>query len=247
MDKIPHILHFCWFGNKKKPQIVQRCIASWEKCFPGWKIQEWNENNFDVQKSPYSAGAYAAKKYAFVADYARFDILYRYGGVYVDTDVEFLKPLPEEFLQKPAFAGMESNYKVNPGLIFGTSAGHPFLKEMLKIYESNQFPETGGIEKTVVDYTTELLTRHGYREDCRYQKIMDVSIYPPQYFCSYNLDIHEIELSPESISVHHYAASWVSPKSRIRRKILTGIKKVLGVKNYTFLLMWKRKRKAKMS
>ena len=91
--EIPHIIHYFWFGNNEKPRIVLDCIDSWKKFFPGWKIIEWNEDNYNIDKSSYTKEAYSQRKWAFVSDYARFDVLYEYGGIYLDTDAEVIKDL----------------------------------------------------------------------------------------------------------------------------------------------------------
>ena len=92
---IPKIIHYCWFGGKEKPKDVLDCIASWKKYCPDYKIIEWNETNYDVHKNQYMSDAYKERKWAFVSDYARIDVVYTYGGIYLDTDVEVIKPLNE--------------------------------------------------------------------------------------------------------------------------------------------------------
>lgn len=92
---IPKIIHYCWFGGKEKPESAQKCIRSWKKFFPDYEIKEWNESNFDVNMIPYTKAAYEAKKYAFVSDFARFWVLYHYGGVYFDTDVEVIRNMDD--------------------------------------------------------------------------------------------------------------------------------------------------------
>ena len=98
---IPKVIHYCWFGGNPLPESAQKCIASWRKFLPDYEIKEWNESNFDVNAIPYTAQAYAAKKYAFVSDYARFSILYDNGGLYFDTDVEVIRRV--YFLYFPLF------------------------------------------------------------------------------------------------------------------------------------------------
>ena len=105
---IPKTIHYCWFGDNPLPELAQRCIASWRKFLPDYEIREWNESNYDVRKIPYTAQAYEAKKYAFVSDYARFDILCQHGGIYFDTDVEVIRLL-DDILERGAFAGGEPN------------------------------------------------------------------------------------------------------------------------------------------
>ena len=94
------IIHYCWFGGNKKPKKTIKCINSWKKYFPGWKIIEWNEENFDVKCNIYVKQAYACKKWAFVADYCRFWALERYGGIYFDTDVEVVCSFDDLFRNK---------------------------------------------------------------------------------------------------------------------------------------------------
>ena len=88
---IPKIIHYCWVGGKPKPQSVLYCIESWKRCCPDYEIREWNESNYDFTKNEYMRQAYEAKKWGFVPDYARLDIVYEYGGIYLDTDVEMLR------------------------------------------------------------------------------------------------------------------------------------------------------------
>ena len=121
----PQIIHYCWFGRNPLPDLALKCIASWRKYLPDYEIKEWNEDNFDVNIIPYTAEAYKAKKYAFVSDYARFYILYKYGGLYFDTDVEVIRPI-SDILNNGAFMGCEcdgmsksSPITVAPGLGLG--------------------------------------------------------------------------------------------------------------------------------
>lgn len=107
---IPKIIHYCWFGRGPLPELAQKCIASWKKYLPDYEIKEWNEDNFDVNIIPYTAEAYQAKKYAFVSDYARFWILYQYGGIYFDTDVEVIRPM-DDIISKGNFMGFETDPK----------------------------------------------------------------------------------------------------------------------------------------
>ena len=103
---IPKIIHYCWFGRNPLPSSVQKCIASWRKFFPDYEIKEWNEDNFDLDMYPYAREAYENRKFAFVTAVVRLYALYHEGGIYMDTDVEVLKPL-EVFLDNPAFSGFE--------------------------------------------------------------------------------------------------------------------------------------------
>lgn len=241
MEKIPHVLHYCWFGRKPKPKLVTQCMLSWKKYLPGWEIKEWNEDNYDVNHSEYAAQAYRSKAYAFVADVARFDILHRYGGVYVDTDVELIRPIPEEILEHPAFGGMQSDGWVAPGLIFGAVPSHPFVQEMLSYYETHPFQGTHDLKETVVTYTTDALRKYGYQINGAYQELHGVAVYPSCVFCGYDIGLHEAVITPNTISVHHYAASWVSGRRKIKLCLLRLLKESIGIERYRSWKMLKRR------
>ena len=140
---IPKKIHYCWFGGNPLPEFAKKYIESWKKYLPEYEIIEWNESNYDVRKIPYISQAYDAKKYAFVSDYARFDIIYEHGGVYFDTDVEVIKDMTG-ILEHGAFAGIESAGALNAGLGFATRQREPILKEILESYKDEKFLNDDG-------------------------------------------------------------------------------------------------------
>ena len=165
---IPHIIHYCWFGNKKIPKDFRKYIEGWKKLCPDYEIKEWNEKNFSFQKSLYCRQAYKAQKWAFVTDYARFRILYEYGGIYLDTDVELIKPLNSllEECEKTGiqgFMGIErpETGDVAPGLICAAEPKNPLIKELLMGYKGRRFIDESGQQDltTVVEYTNTILAR----------------------------------------------------------------------------------------
>ena len=230
---IPKVIHYCWFGGKPLPELAQKCIASWRKYLPDYEIKEWNESNFDVHIIPYTKEAYAASKFAFVSDYARFWILYNYGGVYFDTDVEIIKDL-RTILDKGAFMGCEKEIQVNnksitvaPGLGLAVEEGHPIYKDLLNLYSQLHFSTEN--MKTIVEYTTELLQEKGLQNINEEQKIEGIMVYPKAYFNPYNFDTGRFEIKPETYSIHHYAASWTTKKNRINRFIYQSLVKIFGI------------------
>ena len=127
---IPKIIHYCWFGHNKKSKLIKRCIKSWEKYCPDYKIIEWNEDNFDINICPYVKEAYDEGKWAFVSDYVRFYVLKKYGGIYVDTDVEMLKSI-DKLRQNGAFAGFASDTIIATGLILCTEENNWLCQKVL--------------------------------------------------------------------------------------------------------------------
>lgn len=216
---IPKIIHYCWFGRNPLPPLAVKCISSWKKCFPDYEIEEWNEDNFDVGMIPYTKEAYAQGKYAFVSDYARFWILYHYGGLYFDTDVEVIKPM-NEILARGAFMGCEKDAgatdgtlpSVAPGLGLGVNPGLGLYREMLDLYATLHFVRPDGSlnMKTVVNYTTEVLCHHGLRDTQEIQNVAGIWIYPKEYFCPIDYETQRCVITERTCSIHHYAASWHS-------------------------------------
>jgi len=208
---------------------------------PDWQIMEWNESNYDVTKAAYLREAYEARKWAFASDYARFDILRQYGGVYLDTDVELLKPIPEWVLQDRAFTGMESGGFVNPGLIFGCSPNLPVLDAIMDSYDGDYFPADGQIvPKTVNQRVTAILELEGFRREDVIQRVAGLTIYPSEYFCGYDQDIHEPRITENTISRHHYAHSWGNWRDRLWRWVQLALRRAVGTPRYRRLLALKR-------
>ena len=224
-QQIPKTIHYCWFGGNPLPELAQKCIASWKKFCPDYEIKEWNENNCDVRKIPYISQAYDAKKYAFVSDYARFDILYKNGGIYLDTDVELIKPL-DELLKNGAFCGVEQPGALNAGLGMAAPAEMPIFREILDSYQSDQFinaDKTYNL-KTVVTRVSDIFKKYGFSNTEEIQEVAGFRIYPTEYFCPKSY-LGEINLTENSHSIHHFNASWVdinklSGISLIRKNLL---------------------------
>lgn len=237
---IPKTIHYCWFGRNPLPPLAIKCIESWKKFLPDYEIKEWNEDNFDVNIIPYTKEAYQAKKYAFVSDYARFWILYKYGGLYFDTDVEVIKPL-DDIIARGSFMGCEHLVElspnlcrgekptigVNPGLGLAAIPGLEFYKRMLNNYATLKFVASDGTlnTKTVVQYTTELLIDNKLKKTDIIQNCMDIWIYPPEYFCPKSYENGKLYLTYNTRTIHHFAASWLSPKQRF----ISWIKSIIGV------------------
>ncbi|MCI6808711.1 MAG: glycosyl transferase [Spirochaetia bacterium] len=207
---IPKKIHYCWFGNNPLPEYSKKCIDSWKKNLPDYEIIEWNETNYDVHKIPYIAQAYDKKKYAFVSDYVRFDVLYENGGLYFDTDVEVIKNL-DEICSKGNWLGIEDPGLINTGLGVGAEAGNLKIKEVLDSYASSSFiNEDGSLNlKTVVDRVSEIFVADGFVCEDRTQKVSDFMIYSTEFFCPKHPITGILNITPNTCTIHHYDASWL--------------------------------------
>lgn len=218
--KIPKTIHYFWFGKRALPEKAKKCIESWKLYLSDYEIKEWNENNFDININQYVKQAYESKKYAFVSDYARFFVLYMYGGIYMDVDVEVIKPL-DSLLNDMAFTGFEDSNGVNPGLVFASVKNTSFLKEILDSYSDRRFINEDGSfnTKTVVEYTTEILIKNGLKLNNQRQNIYDIVIYPTEYFCPLNYKTNKISVTSKTYTIHHYHSSWQSPSQKFKKRL----------------------------
>lgn len=240
---IPKVIHYCWFGHNPLPPLAIKCIESWKKYLPDYEIKEWNEDNFDVNIIPYTEEAYQAKKYAFVSDYARFWILYHYGGLYFDTDVEVIRPI-DDIIERGPFMGCETDAKpgattigVAPGLGLGVTPGLGLYKKILDVYREEKFLWNGPDKiKTVVDITTGFLFQEGLKNEQGIQLVGGVYIYPAEYFNPYNIITSHIHITNNTRSIHRNAASW------LEQSIFTKMKYV--IRRYLpewLLVLWNKR------
>ncbi len=206
---IPKTIHYCWFGEKPMPEKNKKYIESWKKQCPDYEIKEWNESNYDISKCLYMKQAWESRYWAFVTDYARLDIVYEHGGIYLDVDVEVLRNL-DDLLYQEAYLGFENNLCVATGLGFGARKWHPIIKEMRDDYQNRLFIEEDGTYNLLAcpSYQTECLKRNGLITNGQHQHIGDVTIYPASVLCSYCYQSKKEIQTPYSYTMHHYDASW---------------------------------------
>ncbi len=221
---IPKVIHYCWFGQGPLPELAMRCIASWKKYCPDYEIKRWDETNVDVSSVDYMREAYEEKVWAFVSDVARLQIVYEQGGIYLDTDVELVRPL-DDLLQHRAFAGIQTDKTIALGLGFGAEAGHPLVRELLNAYQDRHFRRADGtLDRTAVPAVQHpVFVKNGFNGRDTKQTILGVTIYPTEYFCPMSNKTGIVALTENTYSIHHFAASWFTEdeqeRIRIRQKV----------------------------
>lgn len=243
-EMIPKKIHYFWFGGNDKTKLALECIESWKKYCPDYEIIEWNEKNYDIHKNKYMEQAYNSKRWGFVPDYARLDVIYEHGGIYFDTDVEVIKPL-DELLCDDGFIGFEKNpdsknqkYYVNAGQGFGATKHHPIIKKMKDKYETLLFCENGNENLTTSPYyNTESLIELGLKQDNKYQNLNGFKVYPSDYFCPINWKTKELNKSENTYSIHYFNASWLSDMEKKKRKKERMLDYIIHVPNMILMKM----------
>ena len=226
---IPKKLHYCWFGRGEKPRKVRMCMRSWAKHLGDYEWIEWNEDNFDVTAHPYVREAYEAKKYAFVSDYVRLHALLTQGGVYLDTDVEALRPL-DPLLGHRAFSGFEDDVNLQSGTM-GAEPGHPWIAAMLRHYEGRRFLLPDGSPDTTTNTAvmTKLSEPLGLVRNGRFQTLRDgIAFYPRAYFSPYDYIDGGNYITAESYTIHHFAQSWLPAHVRLRGGVKRLVARLAG-------------------
>ena len=226
---IPKIIHYCWFGHGELPELAKKCIASWE-----YKL--WNEGSFDVQSVPYVKEAYESRKFAFVTDYVRLWALYSEGGVYMDTDVEILKPL-DDLLHLSAFTGYEGSKTQPPvtGLMASEAHGE-WVKEQLDSYNGSHFIKEDGTLDVTTNTTriSKIMRDNGFVQDGKYHVYKDLHVFPTEYFCP-RQTTGELFITDNTYCDHHFMGSWGDKR---RQSLLSNL---VGPKTMTRLIKLKRK------
>lgn len=241
---IPKIIHYCWFGSLEMPEDVKKIIDTWERYLVDYKFVLWNEESFDINSHSFVKEAYESKKYAFVSDYVRLYALYNYGGIYMDTDVEVLRPL-DSFLHYKAFTGKESDNACVTGTM-GAIKGHPWIKELLKYYDEKSFFDKDG-QKTNTKIITSL-TVEMYGEEVLYKKSFsgsDLEIFSYEILCAKDYKSGKVEATSETYTIHHFKGSWITDKERkkafSKRIIINIFNKAIGSKKTEkLLLIWRK-------
>ena len=238
---IQKIIHYCWFGGKEKPDLAKKCIASWEKFCSDYELKEWNENSFDISSAPiYVRQAFEQKKWAFITDYVRLWALYNFGGIYMDTDVEVIKPL-DVFITNKGFTGFEADEYMVTG-IMASEKGLPLIKELLSYYDNKKFIlDDGSLDLTTNTITiTNTLKRVGFIPNGKMQVIDDFAIYPRDYFCPLDDATGKLFKTKNTTTIHWFNKSWLPENLRLRSKITRVFHRIFGVNCFKFL---KRKKK----
>jgi mannosyltransferase OCH1-like enzyme len=229
---IPKVIHYCWFGKKPLPDNVLKCINSWKTHLPDYKIIQWNEENFDLKTNQFVYEAYNSKKYAFVTDFVRLEILYSFGGIYMDTDVEILKNI-DSFLYNEAFSGFETETKI-PTAIMASLPKNRWIKLLLDYYANIPFLNKDGSfnTRTNVDIITEITTKNfPVILNNKYQLIDNTfALYPSDFFCPKSYKTGKIYLTKNSHAIHHFNGSWLSKEEENKRRL-----------NYTFSFIFGKK------
>ncbi len=205
---IPKILHYCNFGGGQNNEIHQKCRASWQRILPDYQWREWNESNSPLYVD-YCQAALDQELWSKLSNYVRLWALYAEGGLYLDTDVEVLRPF-DHLLENRCFLGFQSRSEI-PGWInnavLGAEPSHPFLARCLAL-TLERYRQQG--EFLLSPWVTTLVLKADGLRRYGMQRVGDVQVYPIEYFYPHSwLESFTPDLvTSETVSVHHWNHSW---------------------------------------
>ena len=206
---IPKKIHYVWVGGNEKNNTIKQCMKTWGKHLEGYEVIEWNENNFDIDSHPFVKAAYKAKKWAYVSDYIRAYVIYKYGGIYLDTDILVLDNF-DRFLNNRAFVGFE-NPQYPFTAVFGAEPGHPLVNDMIEYYDRLDEYKFDFEKNNTISVSDLLIKKYHCKVGNKFQILdEDIAVYPDTVLCN---------PSENSISIHVFTGTWLEGKKALARKI----------------------------
>lgn len=238
---IPPIIHYCWFGKSKMPQLAKECIESWKKHNPEFQIMEWNESNSPISQFPFAKQAFENQKWAFVSDVIRLWALKTYGGIYLDTDVEVLKSF-QNLLENNTIAGYEKDLNLLQTAVIGASPNSEWINDCLSIYENLSFSSERDIMSQLVNnrLLSKLVQDKGIILNHKFHNSDYITIYPSDYFCPMSYNSHLIEKTKNTYCIHYYSFSWSKPQT-LKGYIRCAMINLLGEKRFRLTINLIRK------
>lgn len=207
--KIPKIIHYCWLSNDPVPEQIQKYMQTWKKYLADYEFKLWNFEIFDKNSSLWVKQAFEAKKYAFAADYIRLYAVYTCGGIYMDMDVEVLKPFDDLLNNELMFAYDNNETKDLEAGCFGAKKGHPFIGQCLEYYNNRHFiKEDGSLDTLPLPCIITPI----------YNNTVKTEPFPPDYFTAKAWATGELRVTKNTYTIHHFAASWVDSGIVLIRK-----------------------------
>ena len=227
---IPKIIHFCWLSTDEYPKLIKKCIESWKVKLPDYEFILWDTNRFNVETTIWTQQAYKSKKYAFVSDYIRLLAVYKYGGIYLDTDVEVLKNF-DDLLNLPYFIGSQYDSLIEAA-VFGAKKNSDWVLDCINYYDNRRFiKQDGDFDMLVLPIIMQSqIERNKKIIQLKFNEVKNISnlvenknsffLYPSEYFSPKNHQSGKIFRSKKTYTIHHYNNAWMSFLSIQRLKLI---------------------------
>lgn len=215
---IPKIIHFIWFGGKEYPDKIKFCMESWKKYLPEYEFMLWNEDSFDINMTRFTREAYEHKKWAFVSDFVRVWALNKFGGIYLDTDIEVLRPFDDAILCHKVLLGTDRDGALTA--LMGSEPEQEIWQKVLDHYNAMTFVKEDGTLNTTVNntYIQDILSQNGFVAENKRQSLSNgIEIYPNEYFHVVDALTGNEYRTKNSYAIHWHTYTWCSPRTHLMR------------------------------
>ncbi len=208
--KIPKIIHGIWFSGEPMPELYKRCLESWKRYAPDFEIKIWDLNTYKSDECLFFEQAIADGNWSFASDYARADLLYKYGGIYMDLDVEMLRPI-DDLIYNDAYMSFESLDRIECGSGMGARQSHPIMKEIADSYRNRPYLKEDGSwdNSTCPVRFTQVIEKHGLKKNGSFQFVDDITVYPFEVLTGKSFDTGIVYRTDISYTLHHHNGSWI--------------------------------------
>jgi hypothetical protein len=243
---IPKIIHYCWLSGDPIPDNFKKYMDSWIEKLQGYEFIWWTYmpppestmpasiQHFDISMTIWTKQAFEAKLYALAADYIRLYAVYNYGGIYLDMDMEVVKPL-DPLLETEIMLGYEHGKTLEAGC-FGAVKGHPFIKKCMEYFEKNTFFNPGETENILA---IPISARFSYIKPLLLPELMKnvleqyfrnkYKIYPFKYFtANYGPYNGGIKQEKATFTIHHFANTYLPEEAKEKNNPYKRIRFIFG-------------------
>ena len=218
-NNIPKLIHYCWLSGDPVPREYKKRMRSWDKKLSGYELMLWDTNRFDINSTAWTQKAFDAKHYASAADYIRLYAVYHFGGIYLDMDIEVIKPF-DDLLNADIFLAKETHvHNTIEAGCFGAEKGHPFIKKCLDWFDHNVF---GGTEQVIMPHILYEIYEASFNT---------IPLFGKDYFTAKNVLTGKIEKTANTYTVHHFATKWISKIDHFERVLKRIIYRIFGETN----------------
>jgi mannosyltransferase OCH1-like enzyme len=240
---IPKIIHYCWLSNDPVPVDYERCMATWKVKLQGYEFMLWDAKRFDINSILWVKQAFEVETYAFAADYLRLYAVYNYGGIYLDMDMEVVKPF-DPLLQSDLMLAYENHISKNiEAGCFGAERGHPYIKKCMEYFETKPFFDQSLLQKILdmpkaerCEFIDPMIMPEVMKNAVeQYFVKNDFHIYSRDYFTAKNVMTGKLEVTENTFTIHHFATQYHSEKWRKIRENEQKIHRYLGEKSIVSL------------
>lgn len=207
---IPKIVHLCWFGNGQKSENIKRCESTVRKFFAGAEIRYWTDAN--CPDLPFVEECRRFRKWTLLSDIVRLWALHKFGGIYLDTDVEVLRPFDPLLERDTCLVGFEHrklDHKCIGNTVLLAPPRNGFIADNLRMLLASFLRHLKPF------YAVKILNLAMMRRGlCEYapQRLGDVEIVPYDWFYSTDHDTAQAH----GYCFHHFEGSW-HPKRTLGR------------------------------